>query len=146
MGKKHLYFFIFHLFHFSVPWDIDGETYAFPILWSIYTIGWESYGKKYTYYGKSRNLNFPSSSHMMGFVAFFPCPHHMENWWGNTCISHMVKYTIGWESNGKKAPILWEKYEYQFPRLSPYHGFCCTFPYCGILMGKSIHFLYDGIG
>ena len=25
------------------------------------------------------------------------------------------KYTIECESNGKKEPILWEKYEYQFP-------------------------------
>ena len=40
------------------------------------------------------------------------------------------------ESNGKKAPILWEKYEYQFPRLSPYHWFCCIFPCCGNLWGN----------
>ena len=32
------------------------------------------------------------------------------------CISHIMKYTTGWESNWKKAPILCEKYEYQFPR------------------------------
>ena len=42
---------------------------------------------------------------------------------------------IEWESNGKKAPMLWEKYEYQFPRLSPYR-FCCIFPCCGNLWGK----------
>ena len=51
-------------------------------------------------------------------------------------------YTIGWESNGKKASILWEKYEYQFPRLSPYQGFYCIFPYCGKFMGKPMHFPY----
>ena len=75
----------------------------------------------------------------MIFVAF-SCT--MGNWWGNPCISHMTKYAIGWESNGKKAPILREKYEYQFPRLSPYHGFCCIFPYCGKFMGKPMHFPY----
>ena len=34
----------------------------------------------------------------------------------NPCISHMIKYTIGWELDGKKGPILWGKYEYQFYR------------------------------
>ena len=75
----------------------------------------------------------------MSFVAF-SCT--MGNWWGNPCISHMTKYAIGWESNGNKAPILREKYEYQFPRLSPYHGFCCIFPYCGKFMEEPMHFPY----
>ena len=83
--------------------------------------------------------NFPGSPHTMSFVAF-SCT--MRSWWENPCISHMLKYTIGWESDGKKAPIIWERYEYRFPRLSPYHGFCCIFPYCGKLMAKPIHFPY----
>ena len=66
----------------------------------------------------------------------------MRNWWGNPCISHMMKYIKRWESNGKKAPILWEKYNYRFPRLSPYHGFCYIFPYWGKFMGKPMHFPY----
>ena len=90
-------------------------------------------------YGKSMSTSFPCSPHTMGFVAF---SRTMRNWWGNPCISHIMKYIIGWESNGKKAPILWEKYEYQFPRLFPYHGFCCIFPYCGKFMGKPMHFSY----
>ena len=57
----------------------------------------------------------------------------------------MMKYAIEWESNGKKSPILSEKYEYQFPRLSPYHGFCCIFSYCGKFMGKPMHFPYAEI-
>ena len=73
-------------------------------------------GKKHPYYGKSMSINFPDFSHTMGFVAF---SHTVGNLWENPCISRMMKYTIGWESDGKKAPILWEKYEYQFPRLSP---------------------------
>ena len=68
------------------------------------------------------------------------------NWRGNPCISHLMKYAIGWESNGKKTPKLWEKYEYQFPRLPPCNGFCCISPYRGKLMGKSMHLLYDDIG
>ena len=34
----------------------------------------------------------------------------------------MLKYVIGWELARKKAPILWEKYDYRFPRFSPYDG------------------------
>ena len=95
--------------------------------------------KNHPYYGKSISTNFPGSPHSKGFVAL---SRTMRNWWGNPCISHMMKYTIGWESNGKKAPILWEKYEYQFPWLSPYHEFCCIFPYCGKFMRKPMHFPY----
>ena len=64
--------------------------------------------KKDPYYGKSMSINFPE----------------------------FVKYTIGWKSDGKKAPMLWEKYGYRFPRLSPYHEFCRIFPYCGKFMGN----------
>ena len=91
-------------------------------------------GKNHPYYGKSMSTNFPDSPHTMGFVAF---SHTMGHWQGNPYISHMMKYTIGWESNGKKAPMLWEKHEYQFPRHSSYHGFCCIFLYCGKFLGKS---------
>ena len=66
----------------------------------------------------------------------------------NFPISHMMQYTIGWESDGKT--ILWEKYEYHFPRFSPYSGLCCIFPCYGKLMGKPMHFpyteLYQRIG
>ena len=99
-------------------------------------------GKKHSYYGKSLVANFPGFPHMMNFAAF---SHIMGKWWEIPCISHMIKFTIGWESDGKKVPILWEKYDYQFPRFSPYDGFCCIFPYCGKLMGKPIHFLYDQV-
>ena len=61
------------------------------------------------------------------------------------CISHMMKYTVGWESYGEKSPILWEKYEYQFPRFTPYEGFCCISPYYEKMMGKPMHFPYDEV-
>ena len=87
--------------------------------------GWESNGKNHTYYKKSMSNNFPGSPHTMGFVVF-PCT--MGNWWWNPCISHMMMYSIGWEPYGEKSPILWEKYEYQFPRSSSYDGFRRIFP------------------
>ena len=108
-----------------------------------YAIGWNLMGKKHPYYGKSTSINFPDFPHTKGFVAF---SFTVGNLWGNPCISHMMKYTIGWESNGKKAPILWEKYEYQFPRFSPYDGFWYIFPYCGKFMGQPMHFPYHDIG
>ena len=88
------------------------------------------------------STNFPGPPHTMGFVGFF-CA--MGNWWKNPCIFHVIKYTTGWESNGKKAPILWEKFEYQFRRLSWHNGFCCIFPYYGKLMEKPMRFPYDDV-
>ena len=81
--------------------------------------------EKYPRFGKKLGTNFPGSPNLIDFAAF---SHAMGNWWGNPCISHVMKYTIGWESNGKKASILWEKYEYQFLRFSKYDGFCRIFP------------------
>ena len=43
--------------------------------------------------------NFPGSPNSMDFAVF---SHAMENGLGNPWISHMMKYTIAWESNGKK--------------------------------------------
>ena len=108
-----------------------------------YTKGWESDGeKKHPYYGKSLSINFPDVPHTVGFVAFSrKCKCK-----GNPYISHMLKYTIGWESGWKKAPILWENYDCRFPRLSSYHGFCCICPYCGKFMGKPMYFRYVDIG
>ena len=56
-----------------------------------------------------------------------------------------MKYTIKWESNGKKSPIIWEKYEHRFPRFSPYDEFCCIFLYYVKLIGKPMHFPYDEV-
>ena len=53
-----------------------------------------------------------------------------------------MRYTIKWVSNRKNVPIIWEKYEHEFPRFSPYDEFCCIFPYYEKLMGKPIHFPY----
>ena len=99
-------------------------------------IGWKI---KHPFYGKSMVIYFPDFPYTTSFVAL---PHTVRNVWGNSCISHMLKYTIRWKSNEKKAAILWEKYEHQFSRLFPCHGFCCIFSYCGKFTGKPIHFPY----
>ena len=81
--------------------------------------------------------NFPSFAHLMVYAEF---SHAIGNWLENPYISHVMKSTIGWESNGKKAPVLWEKHEYQFLRSSPSDGFCWIFLCYGKLMGKPIYF------
>ena len=53
-------------------------------------------------------------AHKVDFAAFF-CA--IRNWWEKLCVSHLVKYAIRWESDGRKVPIPWLKNGYQFPRL-----------------------------
>ena len=120
---------IFHMLKYTIGWELDGKKAPTP---------WEKYGYRMV-------IDFSDFPHTMGFVEFSRTVGNLQ---GNPCISHMLfpKYTIRWESNGKKAPMLWEKYEYQFPRLFPYHGFCCIFPYCGKFTGKPIYLPYDDIG
>ena len=121
-----------------------------------YTIGWESNGKDHPYYGKSMSTNSPGSPHTMGIVGYSlePISQTFSIRWDwlffpmlsvNTCLTQVMKCTRECESNWKKAPILWQNYEYQFPRFSPYDGFCCLFLYYGKLMGKPMHFPYDEV-
>ena len=42
--------------------------------------------------------------HRVDFAAFSSA---IRNWWEKPCISHVVKYTIRWESDGRKVPICW---------------------------------------
>ena len=123
-----------------------------------YTIRWESDGKKCTHpLGEKIGTNFPGSSNSMYFTAL---SHATGNWWGNPCILHIIKYTIGCESNGKKAPkkvwvpisqvlhIRWALQDFprnQFYTLFPFYGFSCLFPCYGKLMRKPMHFPYDEV-
>ena len=68
---------------------------------------------------------FPSLSQFDGFHCIFPCYGKLT---GKSM--HFTYYKVYPEckSNGKKAPILWVKYEYQFSRFSKYHEFCRIFP------------------
>ena len=78
--------------------------------------------------------NFLGIPHSMGFTMLW------EIWGENPCISHVMKYTIGWESNGKKHPYCGKCMSTRF---SPYDGFCCIFLYYGKLVWKPMHFPFD---
>ena len=96
--------------YFPVLWKIDGETRAYPIWWGIPQDA--NLIEKSTHsIWKHMRTKFPGCPHLMGFSAF-PC---YGSWLENPCISHMMEHSIGWESNGNKAPVPWEMYEYQFP-------------------------------
>ena len=88
------------------------------------------------------STNFSGSPHTMSFVAF-SCT--IGNWLGKPCISHKMKYAVGWKSYGEKSPILWEKCEYLFSRFTPFKEFCCISPYYEKLMRKPMHFPYDEV-
>ena len=111
------------LLHFPVLWEINEETHAFPI--------WEKY-----------EYQFPSFSRYNRFCCI-SCA--TGDYWGNTCISHMLKHTIGQEMDEKKVTTPSEKYEYQLSRFSSYNGFCCIFLCHAKLKGKPMHFPYDEI-
>ena len=66
--------------------------------------------QKYSYNGEKMGTNFPGNS--MDFAAFF---HAIGNWWGNPCISHIIKHTIGCESNGKNHPYYGKSTNTNFP-------------------------------
>ena len=106
------------------------------------TIGWESNGKKAPILWEKYEYQFPRFSQYDGFCWIFLCNGKLM---GKPCTSHVTKDTTEWESNGKKALILWEKYEYQFPRSSPYDGFCGTFQYYGKLIIKPMYFPYNEV-
>ena len=101
------------------------------------TTGWESNGKKDSYFGNCMGTNFPCFPQLMGFTAF---SHAIGNYEKTHALSHMMKYTIGWESNGKKTPILWVPVP-----LNLLIGFCCILPCYGKLMGKPMYFPYHEI-
>ena len=102
-----------------------------------YTTGWEFNEISTHTMEKVWKLISQALPHLMVFTEF---SHAIGNWSENPHISHVMKSTIRWESNGKKAPVLWEKHEYQFPRSSPYDGFCWIFLCYGKLMETPMHF------
>ena len=56
--------------------------------------------------------NFLGSPNSMDVTTF---SHATGNWWGNPCISHILKYTIECESNGKKHPYYGKSMNTNFP-------------------------------
>ena len=108
-------FLIYFTFSSSVSrTDTMGNWWETPCVFHEIgdNIGWESDGKKYPYFGESMVTNFPGSLNPMDFAAF---SNAMGNWWGNPCISHMMRYTTGWESNGKKHPYYGKSMGTNFP-------------------------------
>ena len=98
-----------------------------------HTIGWESNGKKHPYYGKSMSINFPDFPHTIGFVAF---SRTVGKLWQNLYISHMLKYTTGWESNGKKHPYYGKSMSINFPDFPHTMGFVAFSHTVGTLWGN----------
>ena len=78
-------------------------------------------------------------AHRVDFAAF-SCT--IRNWWEKPCISHVVKFTTRWVSDGGKVPILWGKNGYQLPGLFQFDGFHCILSCYGKLMEKPIYFTY----
>ena len=111
-----------------------------------YTTGWESTRKKASILRERYGYQFPRISQFDGFAAF---SYAMGNWWGSPCISHKMKYTTGWETNGKKAPILSKSMSTNFPGFPHSMGFLQNpvkyIRAIGKLMGKPMHFPYDEI-
>ena len=101
--------------------------------------------------------NFLGSPNSMDFAKF---SHAMENWWGNPCISHIIKYTIECESNWEKAPYYGKSMSTNFP-VSPHSmGFVgyywepifqtflirwvwLSFPMLWEIMRKHMYFAFD---
>ena len=96
------------LLHFPVLWEIDGETHVIPMWWSILQDG--NIIEKSTH--TMEKVYKPMSRLSMGFAIFFQA---VGIWWENPCISHMMKYTIEYESNGKKAPYYGKSISTNFP-------------------------------
>ena len=85
-------------------------------------------------------IYIPGLSHSLGVNVF---SYAMRNSWQNQFIFPCdgVQHRKG--SDGGKLLILWEKYGYQFPRLSPQDGFCCILPCYGKLTARPMHFTYE---
>ena len=111
-----------------------------------YTIECEYNGKKYPYSGESMSAYFPGSPHTMSSVGFSRepisqvSPHVMGSWWENTCISYMIKYTTGWESNGKNHQFYGKGVGTNFSGLSHSMSFADFSNAMGNLMRKPMYF------
>ena len=114
---------------FPMPWEIDEKTHTFPIWWSIQQDG-NLMEKNHPFYWKSMGTNFPGIPHSMDFTMLW------EIWWENPCIAHVMKYTIGWQSNGKKHPYSGKSMSTNFPGSPHTIGFLGYYwePICQIFL------------
>ena len=132
------------LLQFLMLWEIDRETHGYesngkkaPILCEKYEYQFPRFS---TYDGSCKifpETNFPGFSHLMSFSAI---SYAMGKWWENPCISHMMKYTTGWESNRKDHSFYGKSVGTNFPGLSHLMGFADFSNAMGNLMRKPMHF------
>ena len=115
--------YISHVMQSTIGWEYNGEksTHTMGKVWvpisQVLPIRWVL-------------LDFFVQWKIDGKTMHFPCNKRYH------------RMGIKWE---KSTHTLWEKYEYQFPRSSPYDGFCCTFQYYGKLIIKPMYFPYNEV-
>ena len=97
-------------------WKIDGETHPFSkwrsIPWDENLMGKNAHTMAKAWVLISQNLPH---------TILFSCA--MKNWRENPCISHMVKYTAGWESNCEKSSYYGKSMGTNFPGFPHSMGF-----------------------
>ena len=84
-----------------------------------------------------QRFQWTRSYHRTNFTA---SAHAMRNWRENPCIFDVLQNTIGWEYDGRKVAMLWEKYGYLYPRSSQQGGFYCIFLCYEKLIRNTMHF------
>ena len=124
---------------FSMIWENDEKTLAFPILWSIPRD--RNLMEKTTILWKLHTIQFPRLPPFERFCRLF---HDMGEYWGNPSIFHMMKYTTGWEPNEKSIHTIETTYK---PIFQAFHirGGLPPFPWFGKTMRKPIHFPFDEV-
>ena len=80
--------------------------------------------------------NLPNFPHLMVLAVFF---HVMGNQWENTCISHLLKYTIRWEKSTYIMGKVWLLISQTFPIPCD----LLHFPILWKIYGGPMHFPYD---
>ena len=103
---------------FSMIWENDEKTLAFPILWSIPRD--RNLMEKTTILWKLHTIQFPRLPPFERFCRLF---HDMGEYWGNPSIFHMMKYTTGWEPNEKSIHTNRNYIQTNFPGFPHSRGF-----------------------
>ena len=103
-----------HLMGFTIFSSTMGNWWENPWISHVmkYNIRWECNGKNHPFYGKVMITNSPDLPRLMGFADF---SNTTEIWGENPYVSHVTKYTSGWESNGKKCPYYGKRMNTNFP-------------------------------
>ena len=105
-----------------------------------YIIRWQSDGRKVPVLWKKNEISqvLPDT---MGFVGF---SRAIRNWRGKPCISLMMKYTTGWQSNGKKRWCFGKSMGTNFPGF-PHSRRFAAFSLIWTKRWENMHFPYDEV-